>query len=45
MSISMADNKNIVVTIGRRFGSGGREIGRNLDARIGAKYYAKELLS
>lgn len=41
----MAENNNIVVTIGRSFGSGGREIGRKLAERIGAKYYDKELLS
>lgn len=45
MSNCMADNNNIVVTIGRSFGSGGREIGRKLAARMGAKYYDKELLS
>ena len=37
--------KNVVVTIGRQFGSGGRELGRKLAERIGAKYYDKELLS
>lgn len=36
---------NVVVTIGRQFGSGGRELGRKLAERIGAKYYDKELLS
>lgn len=36
---------NIVVTIGRQFGSGGRELGRKLADRIGARYYDKELLS
>ncbi|MBO4955154.1 MAG: cytidylate kinase-like family protein [Muribaculaceae bacterium] len=41
----MADNKNVVVTIGRSFGSGGRELGRRLAERLGAKYYDKELLS
>lgn len=37
--------KNVVVTVGRQFGSGGRELGRKLAERIGAKYYDKELLS
>lgn len=35
---------NVVVTIGRQFGSGGRELGRKLAQRLGAKYYDKELL-
>lgn len=41
----MPDKKNIVITIGRQFGSGGRELGRRLAERIDAKYYDKELLS
>lgn len=41
---NMAEKNNIVVTIGRSFGSGGRELGRKLADRIGAKYYDKELL-
>lgn len=40
----MSKKKNIVVTIGRQFGSGGRELGRKLAERLGAKYYDKELL-
>ncbi|MCM1471689.1 MAG: cytidylate kinase-like family protein [Bacteroides sp.] len=36
--------KNIVVTIGRQFGSGGRELGRKIAELIGARYYDKELL-
>lgn len=35
----------IVITIGRQFGSGGRELGHKLAARLGFKYYDKELLS
>lgn len=38
------EKKNIVVTIGRQFGSGGRELGMKLAKRLGAKYYDKELL-
>lgn len=34
----------IVITIGRQFGSGGRELGRKLSQRLGFKYYDKELL-
>lgn len=41
----MPEKKNIVVTIGRQFGSGGRELGQKLAQRIGAKYYDKELLN
>ncbi len=41
----MPEKNNVVVTIGRQFGSGGRELGRKLAQRIGAKYYDKELLS
>lgn len=41
----MPEKNNIVVTIGRQFGSGGRELGRKLAQRLGAKYYDKELLS
>lgn len=33
-----------VVTIGRQFGSGGREFGRKLASRLGIDYYDKELL-
>jgi len=36
---------HIVITIGRQFGSGGRELGRKLSNRLGFKYYDKELLS
>ena len=35
---------NVVITIGREFGSGGRELGKKIADRIGAKYYDKELL-
>lgn len=37
--------KNVVVTIGRQFGSGGRELGRKLADRMAIPYYDKELLS
>ena len=36
--------KKYVITIGRQFGSGGREIGQKLANRLGIKYYDKELL-
>lgn len=35
---------NYVITIGRQFGSGGRELGRMLASRLGIAYYDKELL-
>lgn len=35
---------NTVVTIGRQYGSGGREIGQKLADRLGVKCYDKELL-
>ena len=33
-----------VITIGRQLGSGGREIGQKLSARLGVAYYDKELI-
>jgi cytidylate kinase len=41
---SFAMHKNYVITVGRQFGSGGREIGQKLAKRLGIKYYDKELL-
>ena len=38
-------SSNFVITIGREYGSGGREIGRELAHRLGVKCYDKELLS
>lgn len=38
-------NSNLVITIGRSFGSGGREIGKALAAELGMKYYDKEILA
>lgn len=38
------DEKNYVITIGRQFGSGGREIGKLVAERLGIAYYDKELL-
>lgn len=34
-----------IITIGRQFGSGGREIGLKLSERLGIKFYDKELLN
>lgn len=38
------DNK-IILTIGRQFGSGGREIGKKLAQALGIAYYDKELMA
>lgn len=38
-------NANYVVNIGRQLGSGGREIGKELAARLGIGFYDKELLT
>lgn len=37
-------SKKYVITIGRQFGSGGREIGQKLARTLGIAYYDKELL-
>ena len=36
---------NRVITIGREFGSGGRELGRRLAEELGADYYDKEIIT
>ena len=36
---------NLVITIGRQHGSGGRHIGQMLAEKLGVKFYDKELLS
>ena len=36
---------NFIITIGRQFGSGGREIGEALANKLGIPYYDKELIS
>lgn len=35
----------IIITIGRQFGSGGREIGKKLSELLGIAYYDKELMA
>ena len=37
-------NQNLIITIGRQFGSGGREIGKMLAELLDIKYYDKELI-
>lgn len=36
---------NKIITIGREFGSGGRELGRRLAETLGFQYYDKEIIS
>lgn len=36
--------KNLIITIGRQFGSGGHEIGEKLAKKLGIKFYDKELI-
>lgn len=36
---------NTIITIGRQYGSGGREIGRKLSEKLNIPFYDKELLS
>ncbi len=38
-------NDNLIITIGRQFGSGGREIGKYLADLFGIAYYDKELIN
>ena len=37
--------KNTVITIGRQYGSGGREIGKKVSEILGISYYDDELIS
>ena len=34
-----------IITIGREFGSGGRELGRRLAEELGWEYYDKEIIT
>ena len=36
---------NRIITIGREFGSGGREFGRRLAEELGFAYYDQEIIS
>lgn len=40
----MAEKTNTIITIGRQFGSAGREIGRKVAEELGIKLYDKEML-
>lgn len=37
--------EKIIITIGRQYGSGGREIGRRLSEKLGVPFYDKELIA
>ncbi|MEG1964155.1 MAG: cytidylate kinase family protein, partial [Clostridia bacterium] len=37
--------EKFVITIGRQYGSGGREVGKKLAEKLGVKYYDKELIA
>lgn len=39
------ENKKIIVTVGRQFGSGGRIVGKKLAEQLGIDYYDKELIN
>ena len=36
---------NTIITIGRQYGSGGREIGKKIAEKLGIPYFDKELLA
>ena len=36
--------KDIIITIGRQYGSGGRQVGKLLAQRMGVPFYDKELV-
>lgn len=36
---------NKIITVGRQFGSGGREVGRRLSEKLGIAYYDQEIIS
>jgi len=38
-------NENLIITIGRQYGSGGREIGEKLAAKLGIRFYNNELIA
>lgn len=42
--MSQNDNRPFVITVGRQFGSGGRELGKALAKELGISYFDKELL-
>ncbi len=45
MEKEFRSSDKVIVTVGRQFGSGGREFGRRLAARLNIGYYDKELMT
>ena len=43
--VTLSNNKNLVITIGREFGSGGKYIGEELAKRLNIKCYDDEILT
>ncbi|WP_077609405.1 cytidylate kinase-like family protein [Clostridium sp. Marseille-P2415] len=41
----MNDKKNLIITIGRQYGSGGRIVGKALAAELGIHFYDEEILT
>jgi cytidylate kinase len=41
----MKDNKNLIITIGRQYGSGGRVVGKALAEELGIHFYDEEILT
>lgn len=38
-------NNNLIITISRQYGTGGREIGQKLALRLGIPFYDRELIT
>ena len=38
------EKQNLIITIGRQYGSGGAEVGKKLGQRMGLDVYDKEIL-
>ena len=45
IGINQSTNKNIIITIAREYGSGGRYVGKLLSEKLGIKLYDKSLIS
>lgn len=43
-AIGMKDNKNVIITIAREYGSGGHQLGEMLSKELGIKLYDKEFI-
>ena len=43
--INKKEDLGMIITIGREFGSGGRELGRRLSENLGFAYYDKEIIT